>query len=114
MLGTNGEAGLLDDVEAERVIDETRALVPAGRTLIAGTARESTAHAIVAAKRAGALGADAVLVRTPCFFKGQMSAVAFERHYTAVADGSPVPVLLYNFTAATGVNLQPDVVGRLA
>ena len=114
VLGTNGEAGLIDDVEAERVIEETRALVPAGRTLIAGTARESTAHAIVAAKRAGALGADAVLVRTPCFFKGQMSAVAFERHYTTIADASPVPVLLYNFTAATGVNLQPDVVGRLA
>lgn len=114
LLGTNGEAGLIDDAEAERVIDESRAIVPAGRTLIAGTARESTAHAIVAAKRAGALGADAVLVRTPCFFKGQMSAVAFERHYAAVADASPVPVLLYNFTAATGVNLQPDVVGRLA
>ncbi|MEQ1911950.1 MAG: dihydrodipicolinate synthase family protein [Vicinamibacterales bacterium] len=114
VLGTNGEAGLIDDEEAERVIGEIRALVPEGRTLIAGTARESTAHAVVAAKRAGALGADAVLVRTPCFFKGQMSAAAFERHYTAVADGSPVPVLLYNFTAATGVNLQPDVVGRLA
>jgi 4-hydroxy-2-oxoglutarate aldolase len=43
-----------------------------------------------------------------------MNGDAFERHYRAVADASPVPVLLYNFTAATGVNLQPDIVARLA
>ena len=114
LLGTNGEAGLLSDDEAARVIGESRPLVPADRPLIAGTARESTAASIAAAKQAASHGADAVLVRTPCFFKGQMTGAAFERHYTAVADASPVPVLLYNFTAATGVNLLPDTVARLA
>lgn len=114
VLGTNGEAGLLSDVEAARVVDEARSLVPRERVLIAGTARESTVHAVEAARQAASLGADAVLVRTPCFFKGLMNGAAFERHYRAVADASPVPVLLYNFTAATGVNLQPDTVGRLA
>ncbi|MGC4084170.1 MAG: dihydrodipicolinate synthase family protein [Vicinamibacterales bacterium] len=114
VLGTNGEAGYLTDDEADRVIAETRTLVPAGRPLLAGTARESTAAAISAARRAANLGADAVLVRTPCFFKGQMNGAAFHRHYTAIADASPVPVLLYNFTAATGVNLLPDTVALLA
>lgn len=114
VLGTNGEAGLLDDHESASVIEAARQEVPAGRLLLAGTARESTAHAIRAARVAASLGADAVLVRTPCFFKGQMTTAAFERHYTAVADASPVPVLLYNFTAATGVNLLPDTVARLA
>jgi len=114
LLGTNGEAGLLSDDEAARVIGESRPLIPADRPLIAGTARESTRAAIAAAKQAASLGADAVLVRTPCFFKSQMTGAAFERHYTAVADASPVPVLLYNFTAATGVNLLPDTVARLA
>lgn len=114
VLGTNGEAGLLDDAESAAVIASARAAVPSDRLLLAGTARESTAHAIRAARRAGELGADAVLVRTPCFFKGQMNSAAFERHYNAVADASPVPVLLYNFTAATGVNLLPDVVALLA
>lgn len=114
VLGTNGEAGLLNDREADAVIAEARACVPSGRTLLAGTARESTREAINAARRASELGADAVLVRTPCFFKGQMTGAAFERHYVAVADASPVPVLLYNFTNATGVNLLPDTVGRLA
>lgn len=113
MLGTNGEAGLLSDDESDRVIGEARALVPRERTLIAGTARESTADAIAAAQRAAALGVDAVLVRTPCFFKGQMNGAAFERHYRAIADQSPVPVLLYNFTAATGVNLLPETVASL-
>lgn len=114
VLGTNGEAGLLNEREADTVIAETRACVPAGRTLLAGTARESTRETIAAAVRAAELGADAVLVRTPCFFKSQMTPAAFERHYLAIADASPVPVLLYNFTAATGVNLLPETVGRLA
>jgi 4-hydroxy-2-oxoglutarate aldolase len=57
---------------------------------------------------------DAVLVRTPSFFKPQMSADVFERFYLEVADASPVPVLLYNVTVYTGVNLVPDVVATLA
>ena len=55
-----------------------------------------------------------MLVRTPGFFKTQMTNDVFVRHYTAVADASPVPVLLYNFTAVTGVNLLPAAVARLA
>ena len=55
-----------------------------------------------------------MLVRTPSFFKSQMTTDVFVRHYTEVADASPVPVLLYNVTMFTGVNLQPDAVERLA
>ncbi len=67
-----------------------------------------------ATRRAASLGADAVLVRTPGFYKAQMTADAFVRHYRAVADRSPVPVLLYNFTGVTGVTLPVDAVARLA
>src|SRR5258707_8999532 len=59
-------------------------------------------------------GADGGQVRTPGSLKAQMPNDAFVRHYTAVADASPVPVLLYNFTALTGVNLLPAAVARLA
>jgi 4-hydroxy-2-oxoglutarate aldolase len=114
VLGTNGEAGLMDDDECDAVVDTARALVPADRTLIAGTGRESTGAAIRAAVRAAALGADAVLVRTPSVFKSRMSSDALIAHYRAVADASPVPVLLYNFAAATGVNLLPEAVASLA
>ena len=55
-----------------------------------------------------------MLVRTPSFFKSQMTSDVFVRHYTEVADASPVPVLLYNVTMFTGVNLLPDAVETLA
>jgi 4-hydroxy-2-oxoglutarate aldolase len=114
VLGSNGEAVLLDDFESDQAIVAARDAVPASRRFIVGTGRESTQAAIRASKRAAEHGADAVLVRTPGFFKTQMTNDAFVRHYTAVADASPVPVLLYNFTALTGVNLLPAAVARLA
>jgi 4-hydroxy-2-oxoglutarate aldolase len=114
VLGSNGEAAQLDDVEADRVVEIVRERVPAGRPLIAGSGRESTKATIAATARAAAAGVDAVLVRTPSFFKSQMSAEVFVRHYTEVADASPVPVLLYNVTMFTGVTLQVEAVERLA
>jgi len=114
VLGSNGEAALMDEDESDRVVGAAREWVPKGRPLIVGTGRESTQGTVGATKRAAQLGADAVLVRTPGFFKAQMTTDAFVRHYTAVADASPVPVLLYNFTAVTGVNLLPAAVSRLA
>jgi 4-hydroxy-2-oxoglutarate aldolase len=114
VLGSNGEAASLEDAEADRVVEIVRAGVPASRPLIAGTGRESTRATIAATRRAAAAGADAALVRTPSFFKPQMTTDAFVRHFTEVADASPVPVLLYNVTLYTGVNLLPDAVERLA
>ncbi len=114
VLGSNGEAAQLDDGEADRVIEIVREHVPADRPLLAGTGRESTKATIAANARAAALGADAVLVRTPSFFKAQMTADIFVRHYTEVADASPIPVLLYNVTMFTGVTLQVEAVERLA
>src|SRR4030095_5128558 len=113
VLGSNGEAALMDDFESDQAIVAARDVVPSSRRFIVGTGRESTQAAIRASKRAAEHGADAVLVRTPGFFKTQMTHDAFVRHYTAVADASPVPVLLYNFTAVTGVNLLPAAVTRL-
>jgi 4-hydroxy-2-oxoglutarate aldolase len=114
VLGSNGEAPQLDDVEADRVVEIVRANVPRERPLIAGTGRESTKATIAANARAAAAGVDAVLVRTPSFFKAQMTAEAFVRHYTEVADASPVPVLLYNVSMFTGVNLPAEAVERLS
>ena len=114
VLGSNGEAAQLEDDEADRVIATAREEMPRDRPLIAGTGRESTRATIAATRRAASLGADAVLVRTPAFFKQQMTSDVFVAHYTEVADSSPVPVLLYNVTMFTGVNLLPEAVERLA
>ena len=114
VLGSNGEAAQLDDDEADRVVAIARDAVPRDRPFIVGTGRESTKATIAATARAAQNGADAVLVRTPSFFKTQMTADVFVGHYTAVADASPVPVLLYNVTMFTGVNLPVDAVVALA
>jgi len=114
VLGTTGEAMLLDEDESDRAIAAARAAWPRDRAFVVGTGRESTAATIRATKRAADLGAEAALVRTPGFYKAQMNTDVFVRHYTAVAEASPVPVLLYNFTAVTGVNISADAVARLA
>lgn len=113
-LGSNGEAAFVDEDEAERIVATIRDDVPRDRVLLAGTGRQSTRATIAATARAARAGADAVLVLTPFYFKAQMTHDAFVAHYHAVADASPVPVLLYNFTAVTGVNLAPDTVATLA
>jgi len=113
-LGSNGEAPLLDESESDRVVEAAREAIPPGRLLIAGTGRESTRATIAASVSAARRGADAVLVRTPSYYKTRMTMDAFVRHYAAVADQSPVPVLLYNYPAVTGVSLAPEVIGRLS
>lgn len=114
VLGSNGEAPLLDDEESVRLVATAREGVPRDRLLIAGTGRNSTRETIALSRAAAGAGADAVLVLTPSVFRPQMTADALLRHYRAVADACPVPVLLYNHPATTGVALTPAVVRQLA
>jgi 4-hydroxy-2-oxoglutarate aldolase len=113
-LGSNGEAGSLDETEGERLVEAVRAEVPRDRTLLVGTGKESTRATIHATSRAAVLGADAVLVRTPSYFKAQMTSEALLAHFRAVADASPIPVLLYNLPGVTGVTLTVPIVAALA
>jgi len=113
-LGSNGESAFVDEDEAERVVATVREGVPRDRVLLAGTGRQSTRATIAATARAAKAGADAVLVLTPFYFKSQMTHDALVAHYRAVADASPVPVLLYNFTNVTAMNMSPDTVAALS
>jgi len=113
-LGSNGEAAFLDEDESARIVATVREGVPRDRVLLVGTGRQSTRATIAATRRAATAGADAVLVLTPFYFKSQMTPEALAEHYRAVADASPVPVLLYNFTSVTGLNMAPDLVARLS
>ena len=114
VLGSNGEAPYIDDDEAYRLVATAREHVPGNRRLIVGAGHESTRRTIAAVGRAAQAGADLVLVRTPSYFKSQMTADVFIRHYTAVADASRVPVLLYDVPAFTGVTLPVAAVATLA
>lgn len=113
-LGTNGEAALLDEAEGDRALEMVREAVPPDRLVIAGTGRESTRATIAATRRAAALGADYALVRTPSFFRSQMTPAVLVRHFGAVADDSPIPILLYNFPGQTGVNFSAETIATLA
>lgn len=114
LLGSTGEFPLLTEPEKERLLATAREHVPLSKLLIGGTGGESTGAAVRLTKRAAELGVDAVLIITPSYYKRAMTPAALERHYRAVADASPVPVLLYNFPANTGINLEPETVARLA
>src|SRR5262245_40157321 len=92
VMGSNGEAPLVADDEAERLISAAREDVPADRVLIAGTGRDSTRGTVAACRAAARAGADLVLVRPPTAFKAQMTHDVLVAHYTAVADASAVPV----------------------
>ena len=113
-LGSNGEAGSLDEDESDRLVAAVRAEVPRERLLLVGTGKESTRATIRATARAAALGADAVLVRTPSYFKAQMTTDALLAHFRAVADASPIPILLYNLPGVTGITLTVPIVAALA
>ena len=114
ILGSTGEAALLDEDEKVAVLSAVREAIPAASTMLAGVGVESTSGTARLARRAADAGADALLVVTPFFFRSRMTADALVRHFSAVADGSPVPVLLYNVPVYTSLVIPPAVVETLA
>lgn len=93
--GSTGESVFLDDSELSALMDAARDVVPEDRLIIVGTGAEATRAAVAKARKAAEAGADAVLVKPPAYFKGAMTPEVLARHYGAVADASPVPVIVY-------------------
>jgi dihydrodipicolinate synthase/N-acetylneuraminate lyase len=93
--GTTGEGVLLDDLERVVLLEAAAEVVSPDRLLIAGIGAESTRQTVRQAAEAADAGADVVLVSPPAYFKGAMTPEALARHFRAVADASPVPVLIY-------------------
>ena len=111
--GSTGEGELLDESEKIQLVEWLRDVVPDDKWLIAGTGAESTRASIRAAKVAGAAGADAVLVRPPSYFGGSLSPAGFAYHYAALADASPVPVIVYNIPKYAHIAIQDSVLRAL-
>jgi 4-hydroxy-2-oxoglutarate aldolase len=114
VLGSTGEAVLLGEDERRRVLDAARSAIPAGKPMVAGVSAESTRDAVRQARAAADCGADIVLASTPHYFRAQMTAEALVNHFTAVAEGSPLPVLLYNVPKFTGLALPLEAVTRMS
>ncbi len=114
VLGSNGEYVALNEAEKLHMIRIARECIPSDQSLIAGTGAESTIETVSLSKRAANLGADAVIVVTPHYYRSRMDAASLLAHYRAVADACPVPVLLYNVPANTGIDMPADTVLQLA
>jgi 4-hydroxy-2-oxoglutarate aldolase len=113
-LGSNGEAVHLTKDESAQVVKTIKEAAAAGRAVVAGVNEFTSRAALEAIHVASDLGADAALVVTPYYYKGAMTQEALLRHYTAVADNSPLPVLLYNVPQNTGVVIEPETIASLA
>jgi 4-hydroxy-2-oxoglutarate aldolase len=114
VLGSNGESVYLEHTEKLRLIEAARKRIPASMMLLAGTGVESTQASIELTKEAAERGVDAVLVKNPFYFKSQMTFDVYMAHYAAVADASPVPLVIYNVPVFTGVPLQPKLIIELS
>lgn len=113
VLGSNGEAVHLDVDEQQEMIRSVRKLLPS-RLVVAGTGAPSTRQTIARTQQAADDGADAALILPPHYYRTQMTPDALLRHYSSVADASPIPVIVYNMPSCTGLDLQADLLSRLS
>src|SRR6266487_3326825 len=111
--GSTGEAPLLDPAEQEHLVALARETVDDGKWVIAGTGGESTRQTIAASKAAATAGADAVLVRPPSYFSAAATVETLAAHFRAVADASPIPVIVYNIPKYTHLALAPALLQQL-
>jgi 4-hydroxy-2-oxoglutarate aldolase len=114
LLGSNGEYVYLSEAEKLEVIRAGLQAVPPGKLGLVGTGCESTRATVALTAEAARLGAHAVMVVHPSYYKPLMSKAALLAHYRAVAQASPVPVMLYSVPKFTGFDIPVDVVAELS
>lgn len=115
VLGSTGERVNLCKDEQLEVIATAREEVPADRLFIAGVGQQSTRGTIQEIEKlARAVAVDAVLVITPHFYRPAITQDALVTHYVAVADASPVPLILYSMPALTGIKIEPAAAADLS
>ena len=105
LMGSNGEAvHLSSDERAELIETAKEVLQSSGSRLpvVAGCGDQSTRATIAHCQQAARCGADIALVLPPFYYRGRMDSHALVAHYRAIADSSPLPVLIYNMPGSTG------------
>jgi 4-hydroxy-2-oxoglutarate aldolase len=114
LLGSNGEAVLLHEIEKEQMIKAARLVVPDDRILIVGTGMETVNQTVRMTRIAADNGADFALVITPFYYKKAMTDEALIAYFTAVAEKTKLPILIYNVPATTGITISIAAVRELA
>lgn len=110
--GTTGEASTLTPEEHVEVVTACKDEVAGRVPVVAGAGSNDTRRAVELHRRMHSLGVDGALHVTPWYNKPTQEGLY--RHFRAVADAAPLPVVLYNVPGRTGVDLLPETVVRLA
>lgn len=113
VLGSNSETVYLSEEEKLRLIELTVANKADGKFVMVGTGMESTRETIELTNKAAKLGADCALIITPHYYGDKMNDAALVNYYKEVADKCQIPILIYNVTKYTHVNVSPGVVAKL-
>jgi dihydrodipicolinate synthase/N-acetylneuraminate lyase len=114
VLGSTGEAVMLDDAESRDVLRVAADAAAPEKVLIAGVGRESVKATVNLAEAAARFHYDAVLVRTPTYYPSQMPPAAVLHYFRSVADRSALPVLLYNIPRCVPYDIPIKLVTELA
>lgn len=112
--GSTGEGPYLTERERLRLVELARPLIQPPQLLLVGTGVETTRQTIHLSREAVALGADALLVLTPSYFKNRMDSAALVAHFSTIADAVRRPVLIYSIPQFTGIRMEPGTIGRLS
>jgi 4-hydroxy-tetrahydrodipicolinate synthase len=110
--GSTGEAQTLGPEERRQVVETTLEVVAGRAPVVGGVSGNDTARVVEEARAVSGYGVDAVMVVTPYYNKPTQAGL--ERHFSAVADASPRPVLIYTVPGRTAVHIAPETVVRLA
>ncbi|WP_312700168.1 dihydrodipicolinate synthase family protein [Sedimentibacter sp.] len=113
VLGSNSETVYLTEEEKLKLIELTVKHKKAGKIVVAGTGMESTSATIDLTNKAAELGADCALIVTPFYYGGKMNDEALIKFYTDVADNVRIPIMIYNVTKFTHINISPSAVDVL-
>src|SRR5436309_15163514 len=111
-VGTTGESPTLSHEELEEVIRLAVVIANKRCQVLAGTGSNATQHAVTDTKMAEKLGADGALLVAPYYNKPSQEGLF--RHFKAIADGTSLPIMLYNIPGRCSVDILPETVERLA
>jgi 4-hydroxy-2-oxoglutarate aldolase len=113
--GSTGESVMLTEAEKIQLWEWVAEYAAPEKLLMAGTGVESVRETVSLTNRAAAIGYKAVMVRTPHYYKNLINnAPAQMLYYRAVADQAKIPLIIYNWPQATGVDIPPEAVAELS
>jgi 4-hydroxy-2-oxoglutarate aldolase len=114
VLGSTGEAVMLDDKESRQVLRAAADASAPEKVLIAGVGRESVGVTVALSEAAAEFHYDAILLRPPSYYAAQLSPGAVRNYFESVADRSPLPVVLYNIPKFVPYQIPVEMIAELA